>query len=116
MDNGVSFSPSFTTTPPPPPMMFMEANPFVFYNGMQNYNTQSASWVSSHFSIDIPSPVQPSPWLKYMNPSIGPGGTMALMPTSSFDISPIPMGGWNFPPYRSNTSYAISGASTQMGA
>jgi hypothetical protein len=41
---------------------------------------------------------------------------MALMPTSSFDMSHVPMGGWNLPPYGSNTSYAISGASTQMGA
>jgi hypothetical protein len=83
---------------------------------MQNYNTQSAPWVSSHFSVDMPSPVQPSPWPTYMNPSIGPELTMALMPTSSLNMSCVPMGGWNLPPYGSNTSYARSRASTQMGA
>jgi hypothetical protein len=41
---------------------------------------------------------------------------MVLMPTSSFDMSHVPMGGWNLPLYGSNTSYALSGASTQMGA
>jgi hypothetical protein len=41
---------------------------------------------------------------------------MAPMPTSSFDMSRVPMGGWNLPLYGSNTSYALSGASTQMGA
>jgi hypothetical protein len=41
---------------------------------------------------------------------------MALMPTSSFDMSHVPLGGWNLPPYGSNTSYALSGASAQMGA
>jgi hypothetical protein len=96
-------------------MTFIGENLSFFY-GMHNYNAQSAPWVSSHFSVDMPSPVQPSPWPTYMNPSIGPGGTMAPMPTSSFDMSRVPMGGWNLPPYGSNTSYALSGASTQMGA
>jgi hypothetical protein len=49
-----------------------------------------------------------------MNPSIGHRGTVASMPTSSFDMSHVPMGGWNLPPYGTNTSYALSGASTQM--
>jgi hypothetical protein len=56
-----------------------------------------------------------------MNPSIGSGGTMAPMPVSSFDMSHVPQptfttGGWNFPSYGSNPSYALSGANTQMGA
>jgi hypothetical protein len=46
-----------------------------------------------------------------MNPSIGPGGTIAPMPTSLFDISHVPMGGWNLPPYGSNPSYSLSGSS-----
>jgi hypothetical protein len=40
---------------------------------------------------------------------------MAPMPTSSFDMSRAPMGGWSLPLYGSNSSYAPSGASTQMG-
>jgi hypothetical protein len=116
MDSGVSFSPSFTATHPMIPANFMGMEPSSFYNGMQNYNAQSAPWVSSHFSVDMPSPMQPSLWPTYMNPSIGPGVTMAPMPTSSFDMSRVPMGGWNLPPYGSNTSYALSGSSTQMGA
>jgi hypothetical protein len=33
-----------------------------------------------------------------------------------FDMSHIPVGGWNLPPYGSNTSYALSGANAHMGA
>jgi hypothetical protein len=67
------------------------------------------------------SPLQTSPWSTYMNPSIGTGGTMAAMPTSSFDMSHVPqpyftMGGWNIPSFGSSPRYAISGANTQMGA
>jgi hypothetical protein len=56
-----------------------------------------------------------------MNPSIRSGGTMALMLTSSFDMSYFPQpsfttGGWNLPSYGSNLGYALSGANTQMGA
>jgi hypothetical protein len=40
---------------------------------------------------------------------------MSWMPTSSFDMSRVPMGVWNLPLYGSNTRYALSGASTQMG-
>jgi hypothetical protein len=115
MDSGVSFAPSFTATHPMIPTHFMGTDPSAFHNGMQNYNTQSAPWVSSHFSVDMPSPVKSSPWPTYMNPSIGSGGTMALMPTSLFDITHVPMGGWNLPPYGSNASYALPGASAQMG-
>jgi hypothetical protein len=57
---------------------------------MQNYGTQSMPWVSSHSPIDMPSPLQSSPWSTYMNPSIGSGGTMAPMPMSSFDMSHVP--------------------------
>jgi hypothetical protein len=41
---------------------------------------------------------------------------MASIPTTSFDMIRVPMGGCNLLPYGSNTSYAILGASTQMGA
>jgi hypothetical protein len=121
MDNGVPLAPSFTATYPMMPTQFMGMNPPVSYNGMQNYDTQSTPWASSQFSVDMPSPVQSSPWSTYMNPSIGSGGTMAPMPTSSFDMSHVPqpaftMGGWNLPSYGSNPSYALSGANTQMGA
>jgi hypothetical protein len=116
MHNEVSFSLSFIATHPMIPVNFMGMDPSTFYNGMQYYNTQSSPWVSSHFSVDMPSPVQPSPWSTYMNPSIGPRSTMALIPTSSFDMSRVPMGGWNLPPYGSNTRCALSGSSTQMGA
>jgi hypothetical protein len=116
MGSGVYFSPSFTATHPMIPAHFMGTNPSSFYHGVQNYDAQSTPWVSSHFSIDMPSPMQSSPWPTYMNPSIGPGGTMAPMLTSSFDMSRVPMGCWNLPLYGSNTSYALSGANTHMGA
>jgi hypothetical protein len=115
MDSGVSFAPSFTATHPMIPTHFMGMDPFVVHNGMQNYNTQSTPWVSSHFSVDMPSPMQSSPWITYMNPSIGSGGTMAPMPTSSFDMSRVPMGGCNLPPYGSNASYVLPGSNAQMG-
>jgi hypothetical protein len=88
---------------------------------MKNYDTQSTPWASSHFFVDMPSPVQSSPWSTYMNPSTGFGGTMAPMPMYSFDMSHVPqpnftMGGWNLPSYRSSPSYAFSRANTQMGA
>jgi hypothetical protein len=46
---------------------------------------------------------------------------MAPIPTSSFDMSHVPqptltLGGWNFPSYGFSPSYALSRASTQMGA
>jgi len=63
----------------------------------------------------MPSPVQSSPWSTYMNPSTGSRGIMASMPTSSFDMSRGPMGGWNLHPYGSIASYALIGASAQMG-
>jgi hypothetical protein len=50
-----------------------------------------------------------------MNPSIRSGATMDPMPTSLFDMSPVPMGGWNLPHYGYNVSYALPGASDQMG-
>jgi hypothetical protein len=40
---------------------------------------------------------------------------MAPMPTSSFDMSRVPMGGWNLPPYGSNASYALPGDNAHMG-
>jgi hypothetical protein len=47
----------------------------------------------------------------YMNPSMGPKGIMDPMPTSSFDMSRVPMGGWNLPTFESHGSYALLGAS-----
>jgi hypothetical protein len=95
MDSGVPFSPSFTATPP---MMFMGENPSSFYNGMQNYGTQSMPWVSNHFSHGMsdmsshfPSSVSPP----YANTSFGSGG---MMPPSY----PSPV--W-WESYPSNTSY-----------
>jgi hypothetical protein len=81
-------------------------------------------WVSSHFPIDmsiVPSPFPSSPWPTYMNPSIGSGGNMTPLPTYLFDMIHVPqptltMGGWNLPSYGSSPSYALSGASAQMGA
>jgi hypothetical protein len=121
MDSGVPLAPSFTVSYPMMPTQFMGMNPPVSYNGMQNFGTQSTPWVSSHSPIDMPSPLQSSPWSTYMNPSIGSGGTMAPMPTSSFDMSHVPQpsfttGGWNLPSYGSSPGYALSGANTQMGA
>jgi hypothetical protein len=103
---------------------FMGENPSSFHNGMQNYDTQSKPWVSSHFSVDMsnaPSTFPSSPWPNYMNPSIRSGGTMDPLPTSSFDVSHIPqptltVGGWNLPSYGSSPSYALLGANAQMGS
>jgi hypothetical protein len=79
-------------------------------------------WVSNHFHVDIsnvPSPFPSSAWTTYMNPSIGSRGTMAPLPTSSFDMIHVPqpnftVGGWNLPSYGSSPSYVFSRASTQM--
>jgi hypothetical protein len=90
MDNIVPLDPSFTATYPMMPTHFMGMNPHVSYNGMQNYDTQSAPWVSIQFFDDMPSPVQSSPWSTYMNPNIGSGGTTSPIPTSSFDMSNVP--------------------------
>jgi hypothetical protein len=121
MDSGVPFSPSFTATQPMMPTHFMGTNPTYFHNGMQNYVTQSTPWAYSHFSIDMPSLMQSSPWSTYMNPSIGSGGTLAPMSMSSFDMSHIPQPtlttrGWNLPSYRSNPSHSLPGDNTHMGA
>jgi hypothetical protein len=121
MDSGFPLAPSFNATYPMMPTHFMGMNPSAFHKGMQNYDTQSMPWVSSHSPIDMSSPLKSSPWSTYMNPSIGSGGTMAPMPTSSFDMSHVPqpdftMGGWNLPSYGSIPNYALSRANTQMGA
>jgi hypothetical protein len=117
MDNGAPLAPSFSATYPMMPTQFMGVNPSISYNDMKNYDTQSMPWASNQFSVDMPSPVQSSPWSTYMNPSSGSGGTMAPMPTSSFDMSHVPQpyfttGSWNLPSYRSNPSYSLSGANT----
>jgi hypothetical protein len=100
---------------------FMGGNSSSFHNGMQNYDAQCAPWVSSHFPIDMPSPFQSSPWSTYMNTSIGSGRTMALIPTSSFDLIHVPqptltVGGWNPPSYVFSPSYALLGVNTQINA
>jgi hypothetical protein len=104
MDSGVPLAPSFTATHPMMFTHFMGSNPSTFNNGMQNYDTQSMPWVSSHFPVDMPSTFPSSPWPTYTNTSIGSRGTMAPMPTSSFDMSHVPqptftVGGWNLPSY-----------------
>jgi hypothetical protein len=121
MDSGVPLAPSFIVTYPMLPTEFMGMNPPIYYNNMKNFGTQSTPWVPSDYPIGIPSHLQSSPWSTYMNPSIGYVGTMCPMPASSFDMSHVPqlpftMGGWNFPSYRSNPSYALSGANTQTSA
>jgi hypothetical protein len=54
MDSGVPLAPSFIATSPMTFTHFMGMNPFVFHNGMKNYDTQSMPWVSNHFSHGIP--------------------------------------------------------------
>jgi hypothetical protein len=51
-----------------------------------------------------------------MNPSMGSRAIMSLMPASLFDMSPIPMGGWNLPPFEFHANYALLGASAQIGS
>jgi hypothetical protein len=106
MDSGVPFSPLFTATYPMMPTQFMGTNLSSFYNGMQNYGTQSAPWVSSHSPIDMsshfPSYVSPP----YANTSFGPGGMMLPYSPSPFGGSqvlqtPLTVGGWNLPSYES---------------
>jgi hypothetical protein len=90
MDNGVPLDSPFTATHPMMFTHFMGSNPSSFNNGMQNYDTQSMPWVASNFPIDIPSTFLSSLWPTYMNTSIISGGTVAPMPTSSFDMSHVP--------------------------
>jgi hypothetical protein len=109
MDSGVSFTPSFTATHPMMPTHFMGMNPSTFYNGMQNYGTQSMYWVSNHFylgmydlSSHLPSFVSPP----YVNTSFGSGGMMPPSYPSPFGGShilqtPLMVGSWNLPPYES---------------
>jgi hypothetical protein len=114
-------APSFTATYSMIPIHFMGTSPSIFHNGMKNYGTQSTPWVSSHSLVDMPSPLQSSPWSTYMSPRIGSRGTMASMPMSLFDMSHVPQPSfttksWNLPSYGSSPSYAFSGANTQMGS
>jgi len=90
-------------------MMFMGENSSAFYNGMQNYGTQSMPWVSNHFyhgmfdmSSHFPSFVSPP----YVNTIFGSGGMMPPSYTSLFGGShilqtPLTVGGWNPPSYES---------------
>ena len=85
----------------------MGENPSAFYNGMQNYGTQSMPWVSNHFShcmydmsLHLPSSVSPP----YENMSFGSWRMMPPSYPSPFDGShilqtPITVGGWNIPSY-----------------
>jgi hypothetical protein len=121
MDSGVPFSPSFTATHPMMPTHFMGMNPSDFHNSMQNYDSQSMPWVSSHVLVDMHSPVQSSPRYTYMYHSIGSTGTMASMSISSFDMSHVPqttltVGGWNLPSYRTIPSHTMSKDNAHMGA
>jgi hypothetical protein len=121
MDSGVPLAPSFTASYPMMPTHFMGMNPHVSYNGMKNFSTQFAPWVSSQSPVNMPSPLQSSSWSTYMNPNIGSEGTIAPMPTSSLDMSHVPqpsftMRGWNLPSYGSSSGYVLSGANTKMGA
>jgi hypothetical protein len=87
----------------------MGENPSFFYNGMQNYNTQSTPWVSNHFfhgmsdmSSHLPSYVSPP----YVNTSFGSRGMMppsypSLFCGSHILQTPLIVGGWNIPSYKS---------------
>jgi hypothetical protein len=109
MDSGVSFAPSFTATHPMMPTHFMGMDPSTFYNGMQNYGTQSMPWVSNHFShgmsdmsSHLPSSISPP----YANTSFGSRGMMPPSYPSPFGGShilqtPLTVGGWNLPSYES---------------
>jgi hypothetical protein len=111
MDSGAPLDPSFTNTPPPPLTFthFMGENPSTFYNGGQNYDTQSMPWVSNHFSHGMPDmsshlPSSVSP--PYANTSFGSGGMMPPYSPSSFGgihilQTPLTVGGWNLPSYES---------------
>jgi hypothetical protein len=106
MDSGVPFSPLYIATRP---MTFMGENPSAFYNGMQNYGTQSMPWVSNHFShgmydmsSHLPSSVSPP----YANTSCGSGGMMPPSYPSPFGgrhilQTPLTIGGWNINSYES---------------
>jgi hypothetical protein len=96
----------------PPPMMpthFMGMDPSASHYGMHNYNTQSTPWVSNHFShgmLDMyshfPSSISPP----YANEIFGSGGMMPPSYPSLFGGShilqtPLTIGGWNLPSYKS---------------
>jgi hypothetical protein len=93
----------------PAPMTFMGENPSSFYNGIQNYGTQSMPWVSNNFShgmSDMSShfPYSMSP--PYVNTSFGSRGMMP--PSYPFPFggshilqTPLTIGGWNIPSYKS---------------
>jgi hypothetical protein len=126
MDSGVPFAPLFTATPPP--MTFVGGNPSDFYNGIKNYGTQSTPWVSNHFShgmSDMSSHFPSSILPPYENTSFGYGGMMPPSYPSLFSgihilKTPITVGGWNIPSYKStmrevsaqlsnpSTSYTLS--------
>jgi hypothetical protein len=105
MDSGFPLDPSFTTTSPMTFTHFMGTNPFVFDNGMQNYDTMSMPWVSSHFShgmSDMSSHLPP-----YVLPPYNPspfGGSHVPQTT-------LTVGGWIFPFYE----FTFLGAGAQMG-
>ena len=68
-------------------MTFMGENSSTFYNGTQNYGTQSTPWVSNHFShgmSDMSSHLSSSVSLSYANTSFGSGGMMPLSYPSLF--------------------------------
>jgi hypothetical protein len=90
-------------------MTFMGENPSSFYNGMQNYNTQSTPWVSNHFShgiLDMSSNFPSSTSPPYGNTSFGSRTMMPPSYPSPFGGShiiqtPLMVGGWNLPSYES---------------
>jgi hypothetical protein len=99
MDSGVPLVPSFTATSSMKFTHFMGINPFVFHNGMKNYDTQSMPWVSNHFPLNMP--------IHSFE------GMVAPLYAYSFERSLIPqpnliVGGWNIPSYGSNHSLTFS--------
>jgi hypothetical protein len=87
-------------------MTFMEGNLFAFYNGMQNYGTQSAPWVSSHSTVDMSSHLPSYILIPYENTSFGSGDMMPPYSPSPFVGSHIlqthlMIRGWDIPSYKS---------------
>jgi hypothetical protein len=88
------------------PTQFMGTNPPISYNGMHNFGTHFAPWVSSYSHVDMSSHFPSSISPPYVNTSSGSGGMMPPYSPSPFDGShilqtPLTVGGWNIPSYES---------------
>jgi hypothetical protein len=101
----------------------MGMNPFVFWSGTLNHDTQPIPWTSNHFSLGMPDMSSHFPSFvssSYVNPSFRSRGMMPPFSPFSFGGNHIPqpalmVGGWNLPSYGSNLSFTFPGESAQMG-